>query len=332
MKSSKLRVFSGIQPTGEVHIGNYFGAIKNWRTLTTPYDCFFCIVDYHAMTMPYNAQQIESAILETAATLMACGLTLDTCTLFCQSSVMEHTELAWILSTLSPIGMLERMTQFKDKSAQTPDSINTGLLTYPVLQAADILLYHAEIVPVGEDQAQHLELTRELARKFNNRFGETFKEPHTLLSKVPRILGLDGQAKMSKSKGNTISLIESSESAWKKLSTAVTDPARVKRTDPGNPDICNIMTIHKCITPDDERMACDAGCRTAGIGCIDCKKVLFKHLEKEIAPIREKTLDLLKKPDAIREQLAEGGKRAKKAAQKTMEEVYKKTGIPKFGR
>src|SRR5512141_121111 len=227
------RIFSGIQPSGELHIGNYLGAVKNWVALQTQYESFFCIVDYHAITQPYEPEDLRRRTRDMAISLIAAGVDPQACTLFVQSAVPEHTELAWIFNTITPLGELERQTQFKDKSSRQ-ESILAGILNYPVLQAADILLYKADLVPVGEDQVQHLELSREIARRWNTRFSPDgasfFPEPKPLLTPTRRIMGLDGQTKMSKSMGNTIGMIEDPKSIWEKLRTAVTDPKRVKRT------------------------------------------------------------------------------------------------------
>ncbi|MDP7126760.1 MAG: tryptophan--tRNA ligase, partial [Candidatus Marinimicrobia bacterium] len=236
----KKRLFSGIQPSGEVHIGNYLGAIKNWTSLLDKYDCIFSIVDYHAITVEYDPAEMQKMIINAAATNIAAGLDPDRCIIFVQSQVPEHTELTWILNTLTPMGHLERMTQFKDKAGQNEKNVNVGLFDYPVLQTADILLYKGSAVPVGDDQVQHIELSREIARKFNSRYGKLFPEPQHILSNAPRIMGLDGKNKMSKSMNNYISLIEDPEAIWKKLSRAVTDENRKRRDDPGNPDICNV--------------------------------------------------------------------------------------------
>src|SRR5688500_5248935 len=227
------RIFSGIQPSGELHIGNYLGAVKNWVGLQHEFDSIFCIVDYHAITLPYKPEDLRRRTRDMVISLLASGLDPDACTLFVQSAVPEHTELAWIFNTLTPLGELERQTQFKDKSGKQ-ESIPAGLLNYPVLQAADILLYKADLVPVGEDQVQHLELSREIARRWNTRFSPGyFPEPQAKLTPSRRIMGLDGQAKMSKSLGNTVALLEPPDEIWKKLRPAVTDPARVRKTDPG---------------------------------------------------------------------------------------------------
>jgi tryptophanyl-tRNA synthetase len=247
--------------------------------------------------------------------------------LFVQSDVPEHTELCWILNTVAPHGELERMTQFKDKMQKQPDNINVGLFDYPVLQTADIVLYKATRVPVGQDQLQHLELAREIVRRFNSKFGETFAEPQALMSAAPKILGLDGSAKMSKSLGNTINLRESPDEIWQKLRPAVTDPARVKRTDPGNPDICNIFSLHKLFSPPDVIEWAAQGCRSAGIGCIDCKKKLHEGMVRELLPIRERAIDLAAHPDDVWDTLRDGARRASEVAKATMEEVRRRVGV-----
>jgi tryptophanyl-tRNA synthetase len=320
-------VFSGIQPSGELHLGNYLGAVRSWVDLQSSYRCFFCIVDLHAITQPYEPAEMPGRIREMAVDLVACGLDPQRCTLFVQSAVPEHTELAWALASVTPFGELGRMTQFKDRSERHPDNINAGIFSYPVLQAADILLYGATRVPVGEDQRQHLELAREIARRWNARFGQTFAEPQPLFSSTPKILGLDGQAKMSKSLGNTISLREGEPAVWEKLRTAATDPARVRRTDPGNPDVCNIFTLHKFFSNDERQAAVRVGCTTAGIGCIECKQWLFEGIKADLARIRQRRDELLATPERIDEILAEGAKRARAVAQATMATVRQRLGI-----
>jgi len=324
---TRKRIFSGIQPTGIIHIGNYVGAIKNWVALTQAYDCIYCIVDYHAMTVDYDQSSFYKNIMNAARTLIACGLDQERCTLFVQSWVPEHTELAWIFNCLSPLGDLERMTQFKDKSQQHADNINAGLLTYPLLQAADILLYKAELVPVGEDQVQHIELTRRTARRFNNRFGTVFPEPNELLSLTPKILGTDGKAKMSKSMNNFIGILEPPETIRKKILTAATDPQRVRRNDPGNPEVCNLFTMHKAFSPQETFMEIDKGCRSAGIGCIQCKQTLFENIMAELAPIQLRAAELDRSPDIISATLEHGTQRCREIARQVMEEVRQKTGI-----
>ena len=323
----KKRLFSGIQPSGDVHIGNYLGAIKNWIRLIDQYDCIFCIVDYHAITIEYNPQEMQRRVLNAAAVNIAAGLNPDQCIIFVQSYVPEHTELAWIFNTVTPMGHLERMTQFKDKSKQHRENINAGLFTYPVLQAADISLYKGEVVPVGEDQVQHIELAREIVRKFNMKYGETFPDPQEVLSEAPLIMGLDGKTKMSKSLGNYISLVESPESIWKKLSTAVTDENRKRRTDPGNPDICNLFTLHKYFSLKEHIDRINLVCRTAEIGCIECKKMLSNNIIDVLTPIRQRYEQLIKNQDDLLGILHTGAKQCKKIAEETMVEVKKKMGL-----
>ena len=321
-------VFSGIQPTGTLHIGNYLGAIRNWVTMQDQFRAIYCIVDYHALTADVvDAAGLPQKIFDAAVDLLACGLDPKKCVLFVQSEVPEHTELCWILNTVASHGELERMTQFKDKMAKQPDNINVGLFDYPVLQAADILLYKATRVPVGQDQLQHLELAREIVRRFNSKFGETFPEPKAIMSPAPKILGLDGSAKMSKSLGNTINLRESPDEIWQKLRPAVTDPARVKRTDPGNPDVCNIFTLHKLFSTPDVIEWAAQGCRSAGIGCIDCKKKLHEGMVRELGPIRERAIDLAAHPDDVWDVLRDGARRAGDMARATMEEVRRRVGV-----
>ncbi len=321
------RIFSGIQPTGEIHLGNYVGAIRNWVYLQEEYDCIFCVVDYHAITIDYPVEEMARRTLETGLILLACGLSPEKAKIFVQSHVPEHTELAWIFNTVTPIGEVERMTQFKDKAKQHRSNINMGLMDYPVLQAADILLYKAGFVPVGEDQVQHIELSREVARKFNSRFGDVFPEPRELLSMAPRILGVDGQAKMSKSLGNFIGVLEEDDSTWEKLRTAVTDVNRVRRTDPGDPNVCNIYTIHRAFSENSTLIEIDKGCTTAGIGCIDCKKMLFENLKKELTPIRERARELAANTDHVKDVLSQGARACREIADVTMDEVRTVMGL-----
>lgn len=321
------RIFSGIQPTGDIHLGNYVGAIRNWVYLMEEYECIFCVVDYHAITVEYPVEEMKRRTLETALILLACGLSPERANIFVQSHVKEHTELAWIFDSVTPIGEVERMTQFKDKAKQHRGNINMGLMSYPVLQAADILLYKAGFVPVGEDQVQHIELSREVARKFNSRFKPIFPEPQEILSMAPRILGVDGQSKMSKTLNNYIGILEDEKAVWEKLRTAVTDVNRVRRSDTGNPDICNIYTIHRAFSDNDVLLTIDKGCRSAGIGCIDCKKMLFENVKKELAPIRGKALALGKDMDYVRDVLERGKSACSKIAKATMDEVRETLGL-----
>jgi len=321
------RIFSGIQPSGELHIGNYLGAVKNWAELQRSYESFFCIVDYHAITIPYEPEDLRTRTREMMVSLLAAGLDPSQSTIFIQSMVPEHTELAWIFNTVTPLGELERQTQFKDKASRQ-ESVPAGILNYPVLQAADILLYRADLVPVGEDQVQHLELSREIARRWNARFGDTFfPEPQAKLTPARRIMGLDGNAKMSKSMGNTVGLLEPPESIWEKLRPAVTDPARVRRTDPGTPEVCNIYHLHRAFSPPDVVAHVETQCRTAGWGCIDCKKVLFEHMNKELAPIRARSVEIRARPEIVEQVIGDGAATARRVASETMREVKERMGL-----
>jgi tryptophanyl-tRNA synthetase len=262
-----------------------------------------------------------------ARSLLAAGLDPSKASVFMQSDVAEHTELSWIFTTLTPLGDLERQTQYKDKSSKL-ESIPAGILMYPVLQAADILLYRADTVPVGEDQVQHLELARDTSRKWNARFGEGFfPEPRPLLTPTRRIMGLDGQAKMSKSLGNTIGLMESDDEIWAKLRPAMTDPARVRKTDPGNPDVCNIYQLHKAFSSDAEQANVVQQCTTAGWGCMDCKKVLHRNMVRELTPIRRRAEALEAEPQRILDAMATGAHTARAIAQETMREVRDRMGL-----
>ncbi len=324
----KPNLFSGIQPSGDIHIGNYLGAIRNWLKLIDDYNCMFCIVDYHVMTSDYDPKQLQERIRSAVITNMAAGLVPGKCHLFVQSQVPEHTELTWVLNTLAPIGLLGRMTQFKEKSRSNEENINAGLFDYPVLQAADILLYHAEAVPVGDDQVQHIEFTRDLARKFNLRFGDYFPEPKALVPKSgARIMGLDGQAKMSKSLNNYIALLDEPDAIWDKLRPAFTDPARLRRNDKGNPLICNIYTLHGNFSTKEEQDEIAAGCRSAEIGCFDCKKKLMENMLNILDPIRERAKELSDQPAVVDEFLAESAKTARDKAQETMKQVREITGL-----
>jgi tryptophanyl-tRNA synthetase len=323
------RIFSGIQPSGELHIGNWLGAVQNWVNLQQTYDCIFCVVDLHAITGKYDSASLASRTREMALGLLACGIDPARSVLFVQSHVAEHSELQWLLNTVTPIGELERMTQFKDKS-QRFESVPAGLLNYPVLMAADIRLYRAEFVPVGEDQTQHLELTREVARRWNAEFGggvDYFPEPQALLTEAKRIVGLDGQAKMSKSLGNTIGLLESPEEIWRKLRPAKTDPARVTRKDPGNPDICNIYHLHRYFSPPATIAEVADNCRGAKWGCLDCKRVLADNMIRALAPIRERAMSLQAQPELVDQILGDGATTAGRIAGETMREVRDRMGL-----
>ena len=323
------RIFSGIQPSGELHIGNWLGAVQNWVNLQQSYETLICVVDLHAITGKYEHETLTQRTREMATGLLAAGIDPGRAVLFVQSHVPEHTELQWLLNTVTPLGELERMTQFKDK-AQRFESVPAGLLNYPVLMAADVLLYRADLVPVGDDQLQHLELAREVARRWNAEFGRGeafFPEPQPILSEARRITGLDGQAKMSKSLGNTIGLLDSPEEIWQKLRPAKTDPARVTRLDPGNPEICNIYHLHKHFSPPSTVAVVAENCRGAKWGCLDCKRVLADNMIAVLRPIRERALELQAHPERVEEILADGASTARRMAAVTMREVRERMGL-----
>lgn len=331
------RVFSGIQPSGDLHIGNWLGAVRNWVELQHQHDSIYCVVDLHAITFPYQATELARRTREMAIGLLAAGIDPDRAIVFVQSHVPQHTELQWLFTTVTPLGELERMTQFKDK-AQRLESVPAGLLAYPVLQAADILLYRADLVPVGEDQVQHLELTRVIARRWNQDFAPPevpyFPEPQPLLTPARRIVGLDGQAKMSKSMGNTIGLTESPEAIWDKLRPAITDPGRIKKSDPGDPAKCRaIYPLHQHFSPPETIVEVERNCRTAAWGCLECKRVLAGRMEEQLAPIRARAADLTAAPARVDEILADGARRAAAIAEETLAAVRDRMGFlpPKEG-
>lgn len=322
----KKRVMSGIQPTGDIHIGNYLGAIRQWVELTKEHQCFYVIVDYHAITIDYDAAAFQENILKAAMVNIACGLEPGTCMLFVQSHVPEHMELNWVFAACTMVGRLTNMIQFKEKSQQHEANINAGLLNYPILQAADILIYKASMVPVGEDQLQHLELAREIARRFNHKFGDTFPEPDAC-GKAVRVMGLDGENKMSKSLGNTIDILDTPEAIWKKLGPAKTDVQRVRRSDPGRPWLCNIYSYHEFFTPEERRQSCYDECQKAGIGCVDCKRVLHENLCNTLAPIQDRYRQLEQDLDFVRDFLNGSAREAQEIARQTIDEVRSKMGL-----
>lgn len=323
-----VRTLSGIQPTGNLHIGNYLGALVNWVKLQDQYDAYFCVVDLHALTRRPDPAALREAVRELAIGVLASGVDPERATLFVQSQVPQHAELAWVMMCLTPLGDLNRMTQFKDKSTQQPDNINAGLFTYPVLQTADIALYRPEAVPVGEDQDQHLELARETLRRFNfNYGGDVFPEPKTVKSHAPRVMGLDGDSKMSKSKSNEIGLFETEDDTWQKLRGAKTDPARLRRSDPGTPEVCNMFSYHGFFSTPEQCAEVAAGCRSASLGCVDCKKLLNANMEAVKGPIRERAAGLRSKSTELDEILAAGAAKARRTAEETMVMVRERIGL-----
>jgi len=318
------RVFSGMRPTGKLHLGHLAGALTNWVKLQDGYECFYCIVDWHALMSDYaDSSSIEKNSVEVLLDWLASGLDPEKCVIFLQSHVPQHAELHLALSMITPLGWLQRCPTYKEQilNIQNKDLSTYAFLGYPVLMAADILLYKAGIVPVGEDQSAHLEITREMARRFNSFYGEILPEPQIMLTPTPKVPGTDGR-KMSKSYGNSINIADTSEEIWEKLRPMVTDPARERRTDPGDPDKCPVWDIHKVFNNSEEEKAEIAhGCRTAGIGCVDCKKKLRVHVDRVMSPIREKRKFFEKNPALLQDILREGAVKAKKVAQQTIDEV-----------
>jgi tryptophanyl-tRNA synthetase len=322
-------VFSGIQPSGELHLGNYLGAVRNWVSMQDQYRTIICVVDYHAITQDYQPKEMKPRVFDMVVDLLALGIDPDRTLLFIQSMVPEHTELAWVFYNATGFGDLERMTQFKDKSQTQPDNINVGLFNYPVLQAADILLYKAELVPVGQDQVQHIELARRIARSFNHRWGKVFPECEPMLAPVPKLLGLDGKTKMSKSQGNHIPLsaFGNEKLLRKLLSRAVTDEKRVNREDPGDPDVCNVYTMHKAFSSEEDLTWVRQGCTTAAIGCVDCKGRLAENMSRHFEGYVERRTLLREQPQRVEEILREGAEKARVIARRTMAEVHTKLGL-----
>jgi len=329
--SQKGVVLSGIQPSGGFHIGNYLGAVRDWVAIQDRFHCYYCIVDLHALTQSYEPAAMAGRVVEMAAELLACGIDPERSTLFVQSHVPEHAELAWALATVAPFGELSRMTQFKEKSERA-DYVNCGLFTYPVLMAADILLYKATHVPVGEDQIQHLELTREIARRWNNRFGATFVEPQPIHKEPLRILGLDGKQKMSKSLGNYVAIGDEPDLIRKKLKGAFTDETRLMKKDPGHPESCYVCGLQQYFSPPEKVAELHEGCRSARIGCVDSKKALADAIIETVRPIQERKQALLGTPGRVEEILAAGAAAASRVAKATMADVYDRMGLLKSKR
>jgi tryptophanyl-tRNA synthetase len=327
--SKKGRVFSGARPTGRQHLGNYLGAIQNYVTLQQDYDCVYCIVDVHALTTVETTQELKQNTFEMAVDWLAAGIRPDESILFVQSHVPEVLELHTYLSMVTQLGKLTDLPTFKEKIVQQPENINYGLLGYPVLMTADIVLYKTDIVPVGVDQAPHLEFAREIVRSFNYRYNtKVLIEPQVKHTEVLKVLGIDGKAKMSKSLNNHIELASTPEETTTRVREMVTDPARMRRTDPGNPDVCNVYSMHKIFSPAEEVDMINIECRRAGIGCVDCKKRLAANLNKHLEPFREKRAQLSARPEDVQAVLNDGGKRARVIAQKTMEEVREAIQLP----
>jgi tryptophanyl-tRNA synthetase len=329
----KKRVLSGMRPTGPAHLGHLAGAFENWVAMQDEFETFYPIVDWHALTTDYaDTSALRANVRELQLDFLAVGLDPERSTLFVQSDVPVHSELHLLLSMVVPLPWLERVPTYKEQIEQLREKdLNTyGFLGYPLLQAADILIYHADCVPVGEDQKPHVELTREIARRFNHFYGETLTEPEVKLTPTPKLPGTDGR-KMSKSYGNTIGLAEDEKSVRQKLKTMVTDPARKLRTDKGDPAKCPVFDLHKVYSTPETRAWADEGCRTAGIGCIECKSALADHLVARIAPIAARRRELELRPDYVRDVFREGAHRARGVAESTMEGVRSAMRLPGAG-
>ena len=329
MSEKKGRVFSGARPTGRQHLGNLLGAIQNYVALQDDYECVYCIVDLHALTTMDATRELRDNTREMALDWLAAGIRPEETIVFVQSHVPEVTELHIILSMVTPLGKLTDLPTFKEKARQQPNNINYGLVGYPVLMTADIVLYKATVVPVGADQAPHLEFAREVVRSFNYRYGtHVLVEPAMKSTEVPKVLGTDGQQKMSKSLNNHIELAASPEETVQRVMTMVTDPQRIRRSDPGNPDVCNVFSMHKIFSSAEEVSRVDTECRRAGIGCVECKQLFARNLNTRLEPFRMRRAELARDPEHVWDVLHDGARRAKVIAQQTMAEVREAVGLP----
>lgn len=321
------RVLSGMQPSGKPHLGNYLGAMKRHVELQNKHECFYFIANYHALTTVRDPKVLEEMTQELALDYIALGIDPEKTAFFRQSDIPEVTELTWILSTVAPFGLLERAHAWKDSLAKKKKDPTVGLFNYPVLMASDILIYDPDLVPVGRDQKQHVEITRDIAQYFNNTYGETFKLPEDLIEEeVETIIGTDGIHKMSKSYGNTIEIFAPEEELKKQIMSMVTDPQRVKRDDPGNPDICNVFSLQKIFNPN-KVTEIEKNCRAAKLGCVDNKKALVEAILEELKPAREKRIELEANMDYINEVLEKGAKKASEVATKTLDKVRGNVGL-----
>jgi tryptophanyl-tRNA synthetase len=331
MTTKKKRVLSGMRPTGPLHLGNLHGALLNWVDMQETYDCFFFIADWHALTSDYeDPSQISGYTREIIKDWLSVGLSPEKSTLFVQSDIKEHAELFLIFSMITPVPWLERNPTYKDQMIQlnNKDLSTFGFLGYPVLQAADIIMYKANGVPVGVDQVPHVEITREIARRFNYFYGNVFPEPETILTQTPKILGLD-RRKMSKSYNNAIYLSDSPKEVTTKVSQMITDPQRARKSDPGDPDVCNVYEFHKLYTDPETTATIAKECRSAEIGCVDCKKIMGRNLLSVLAPIHEKRDYYNNHPELVADIIEEGCNKAGKVARRTMAEVRNVIGMGK---
>jgi tryptophanyl-tRNA synthetase len=327
--AKKGRVFSGARPTGRQHLGNYLGAVKNYVALQAEYDCVYCIVDLHALTTVDSTKELKMNTYDMALDWLAAGIRPEETIVFIQSHVPQVTELHTILSMVTPMGKLTDLPTFKEKVREQPNNVNYGLVGYPVLMSADILLYKADVVPVGLDQAPHLEFTREIVRSFNFRYHtDVLIEPQMKITAVPKVIGIDGQQKMGKSLDNHIELAATPEETTKRVMSMVTDPQRQRRSDPGNPDVCNVFSFHKIYSSHDEVEMTNVECRRAGIGCVDCKKRLATNLNQNLEPFRAHRTEIGRNPQFIWEVLDDGAHRARMIAESTMVQVRAAVGLP----
>lgn len=330
-ENKKGRVFSGARPTGRQHLGNYLGAIKNYVALQEDYECVYCIVDVHALTTVDTTDNLRANIYEMALDFLAAGIDPQKSIIFIQSQVPEVMELHTYLSMVTPLGKLTDLPTFKEKVRQHPNNVNYGLVGYPVLMTADIVLYKANLVPVGVDQAPHIEFSRETVRSFNYRYNtNVLIEPDMKATEFPKVIGIDGQAKMSKSLNNHIELASSPEETQQRVMQMVTDPQRVRRSDPGNPDVCNVFAMHKVFSSAEEVAAINVDCRKAAIGCVQCKQLLARNINAHLAPFRERRALLDQKPHEVRDILVDGKQRARAIARQTMHEVRDAIGLPEI--
>jgi tryptophanyl-tRNA synthetase len=329
MSGKKGRVFSGARPTGRQHLGNYLGAIKNYVAMQDEYDCVYCIVDLHALTTMETTLDLRQNTYDMALDWLAAGIRPEDAIIFIQSHVPQVTELHTILSMVTPLGKLTDLPTFKEKAREQPHNINYGLVGYPVLMTADIALYKADVVPVGVDQAPHIEFARETVRSFNFHFNtKALIEPQMKVTQMPKVIGTDGVQKMGKSLNNHIELAASPEETTKRVMTMVTDPARKLRSDPGNPDVCNVYSFHKTFSSPEEIEMVNTECRRAGIGCVDCKKLMARNLNTSLEPFRARRNELDHNPQDVWDILEDGTRRASAIATKTMEEVRAAVGLP----
>jgi tryptophanyl-tRNA synthetase len=328
MSQKKGRVFSGARPTGRQHLGNYLGAIQNYVALQDDYECVYCIVDLHALTTLTDTHMLREWTYEMALDWLAAGMDPEKGTIiFIQSHVPQVEELHLLLSMATPLGWLTRLPTFKEKVRQQPDNVNYGLVGYPVLMASDITLYKADTVPVGVDQAPHLEITREIVRRFNAHFGDVLIEPQAKFTEFPKVVGIDGEQKMSKSLNNHIEIAASPEEIQQRVMQMMTDPARKFRDDPGHPEVCNVFSLHNFFSAD-QVVQIETECRNAQIGCVQCKRLFAKNLADYFAPLRERRAALEADPDRVWDVLSDGARRASTIAAEVIAEVKDAVGLP----